>query len=196
MAEILILEDDLRLRGEIQKHLEKQGHGVFCCADGAEGLQTLKEVGFDIVVLDIRLPGMSGIEVLREVHQTLPCHPPLIIITGHGDKENAIKAVHFGAYDFIEKPFTPQVLDVSINRAISEKKQDMLNFRSYISASQSGELTARESDVAVLAAGGLSNEEIAAKLSLGGETVKSHMKKIFRKLAVTNRTALASKMRK
>lgn len=196
MAEILIIEDDLRLRGELQKHLEKQGHGVLCCAEGAEGMQTLKEVGCDIVILDIKLPGISGIDVLRDMHDNLPCHPPTIIITGHGDKENAIKAVHFGAFDFIEKPFTPQALDTSIQRALNEKKQEMQNFRAYVSASSSGEMTSRESEVAVLAAEGLSNEEIASRLQLGTETVKSHLKKIFRKLGVSNRTALAAKIRK
>lgn len=196
MAEILIVEDDLKLRTEIQKHLESGGHGVACCADGQEGLQTLKDVGCDVMILDIRLPGLSGIDVLKQIHDSLPSHPPIIIITGHGDKQNAIQAVHFGAFDFLEKPFTPENLDQSVSRALQEKKQDVLNFRSYVSTAQSGDLTARESEVAVLAAEGLSNEEIAARLSLGAETVKSHLKKIFRKLGVTNRTALAAKIRK
>jgi len=194
MAEILLIEDDLRLRAEIQKFLEKQGHGVFCCADGAEGLQTLREVGFDIVISDIRLPGLSGTDLLKEVHQTLPTHPPIILITGHGDKQSAIQAVHFGAFDFIEKPFTPQALDGSVQRALSEKKHDIASFRNYVANAQSGELTPRENEVALFAAEGLSNEEIAERLSLGAETVKSHLKKIFRKLGVANRTALAAKI--
>lgn len=194
MAEILLIEDDLRLRAEIQKFLEKQGHGVFCCADGSEGLQTLKEVGFDVVISDIKLPGMSGTELLKEVHQSLPSHPPIIIITGHGDKQNAIQAVHFGAFDFIEKPFTPQALDTSIQRALNEKKHDIASFRNFVTHAQSGDLTPRENDVAQLAAEGLSNEEIAERLKLGAETVKSHLKKIFRKLGVANRTALTAKI--
>lgn len=196
MAEILIIEDDLRLRTELEKHLERNGHTICCCSDGTEGLATLQQIAFDIIILDVKLPGISGTDVLREVAQTLPCHPPIIVVTGHGDKETAIKAVHFGAFDFIEKPFTPQALDHTIERAMNEKKQDMLNYRAYLSTAKSGELTSRESEVAYLAAEGLSNEEIATRLALGSETVKSHLKKIFRKLGVANRTALSTKLRK
>lgn len=196
MAEILIIEDDLSLRAEMESHLEANGHSVCGCPDGEEGLHTLHQMAFDVVILDIGLPGMSGTDVLKEISQTFPCHPPLILITGHGDKETAIKAIHFGAFDFIEKPFTPKSLDSSINRALKEKKQEILSFHAYISTSHGGELTARESEVASLAAEGLSNEEIAERLSLGSETVKSHLKKIFRKLGVANRTALATRLRK
>jgi DNA-binding NarL/FixJ family response regulator len=196
MAEILLIEDDLRLRTELEKHLEKGGHGVCGTADGKEGLETLTQIAFDVVILDVRLPGMSGTEVLKEVAEHFPCHPPLIIITGHGDKETAIKAVHFGAFDFLEKPFTPQALDHSISRALTEKREDALKYKAHLATTKAGSLTARESEVATLAAEGWSNEEIGQRLSMGSETVKSHLKKIFRKLGVPNRTALSSRLRK
>jgi DNA-binding NarL/FixJ family response regulator len=131
---------------------------------------------------------------LREVAATLPTHPPIILITGHGDKETAIKAVHFGAFDFLEKPFAPRVLDNSIERALVEKKQDILNYKSYLAMPEKEGLTAREKEVAYFAADGLSNEEIAERLELGTETVKTHLKKIFRKLGVDNRTSLSNKL--
>ena len=196
MAEILLIEDDLSLRTELENHLEARGHSVCGCPDGEEGLQTLQQMAFDIVILDVNLPGMSGTEVLKKISLSLPCHPPFILITGHGDKQTAIKAIHFGAFDFIEKPFMPQVLDGSIDRALVEKKQEILSFHAYILTAKGGQLTSRESEVASLAAEGLSNEQIAQRLSLGSETVKSHLKKIFRKLGVANRTALATRLRK
>jgi two-component system, LuxR family, response regulator FixJ len=196
MAEILIIEDDIRLRSEIQKFLETKGHGVSVASDGKEGLDSIRHIGYDVIVMDVKLPEMSGTDVLREISQTLPSHPPIILITGHGDKSTAIKAVHFGAFDFIEKPFSPPVLDTSIERALTEKKQDILNFKAYLAMPDNEGLTAREKEVAHLAADGLSNEEIAVKLSLGAETVKTHLKKIFRKLGVANRTALSTKLRK
>lgn len=196
MAEILIIEDDIRLRAQIQKYLESKGHGVDFATDGKEGLESIQQIAYDVIVMDVKLPVMSGTEVLGEVAKTLPVHPPIIIITGHGDKDTAIKAVHFGAFDFIEKPFHPPTLDQSIQRAITEKKQDILAFKAYVSMPENKGLTEREKEVAFFAADGLSNEEIAERLSLGSETVKSHLKKIFKKLGVTNRVSLLSKLRK
>lgn len=196
MAEILIIEDDIRLRSEIQKFLESKGYGVDLASDGKEGLESIQQIAYDAVVMDIKLPVMSGTEILKEVAKTLPVHPPIIIITGHGDKETAIKAVHFGAFDFIEKPFAPPALDQSIERALTEKKQDILAFKAYVSMPENKGLTEREKEVAFFAADGLSNEEIASRLSLGAETVKSHLKKVFRKLGVSNRVSLLSKLRK
>ncbi len=196
MAEILIIEDNSTLRQEIRRHFESLGHEVTCASDGTEGMETLMRVPFDVVVLDIRLPGIQGTDVLKKLNESLPCRPPIIVVTGHGDKANAIAAVHFGAFDFIEKPFNPADLEKSVDRALTLGKANAQSYRAYLEANEHEELTEREREVAFLATEGLSNEEIASRLGLGLETVKSHLKKVFRKLAVTNRTALASKLRK
>src|SRR5690349_7906449 len=126
MADILVIEDDLALRGEIERFLEGDGHCVVVEADGAQALSLLKSTGFDVVVLDIKLGGMSGIDVLKHLHSDLPVFPPVIIMTGHGDKNTAISALHFGAFEFLEKPFHPNTLKLAIGRALSEKKEDAL----------------------------------------------------------------------
>lgn len=196
MAEILIIEDNHELRTELAKHLERTGHIVTCASDGTEGYETLSRVPFDVIILDIRLPGIQGTDVLKKISESLPCHPPVIMVTGHGDKDNAIAAVHFGAFDFIEKPFKPSTLDASIGKALTDGKGEASRFRAYLEANQQEELTPREREVAFLAAEGLSNEQIAERLALGAETVKSHLKKIFKKLGVQNRTALSARLRK
>ena len=72
MAEILIIEDDVRLRAEIQKFLETKGHGVSVESDGAEGLRSIQQIGYDVVVMDIKLPEMSGIDIFpRHFHGKL-----------------------------------------------------------------------------------------------------------------------------
>jgi len=192
VAEILLIEDDLRLRNEVQGHLEQTGHDVLCASDGEEGLNSLRELGCHVVILDIRLPDLSGIEVLRRMAQRFPSHPPVIIMTGHADKETAIRALRFGAFDLLEKPFMPQALDTSISRALLEKRQDLIGFKNFLSTSKGEKLTQRENEVAHLAAQGLSTGEIGQKLSLGTETIKSHLKKVFRKLGVRNRAALGA----
>ena len=194
MAEILLVEDDMRLRSEIEKFLESKGHDVALALDGEEAWSSIQQMAFDVIVMDIKLPGKSGTEVLKAVAEQLPCRPPIILITGHGDKETAIQALKYGAFDFLEKPFAPPLLEKAIEKAMSEKRQDILNYRVLKSNETQGELTVREREVAVLAGEGLSNEEIANRLQLGSETVKTHLKKIFRKLGVSNRTTLSAKM--
>jgi len=195
MAEVLLVEDDNALREQLRRHLEQGGHTIIECTSGREALESIMDTAFDAVILDIKLPELTGIDVLREIRQELPSHPPVIMITGHGDKSNAIKAIHYGAFDFLEKPFSPQLIDLTLQRALTERKHEILQFRSLVEARTRSELTVREREVAALASNGLTNDEIANRLGLGSETVKTHLKKIFRKLGITQRADLAQKIK-
>lgn len=195
MADILIIEDDLSLRTQIARHLEASGHHALTCEDGWAGIKTLKQTGCDVIVLDIKLPGISGIDVLRQIASGFAFHPPVIIITGHGDKFTAIEALHFGAFDFLEKPFNPTLLDSTIARALENKHDDIQRFKTMNGAPASETLTAREREVATLASSGLTNEQIAGKLTIAQETVKFHLKAIFRKLGVENRVKLVARLK-
>jgi len=195
MAEILIVEDDLGLRTQIKKHLENKDHQVDTASDGTEGLQSVEQIGCDVLILDVRLPGRTGLEILQEMSHKLPFIPPTIIMTGHGDKESAIQAVRHGAFEFLEKPFDPEALDASIERALVERRDQIHSYRAFILNGKNNGLSPRELQVAHLAADGLSNDEVAKRLSLKSETVKTHLKNIFRKLGIPNRTALARKLK-
>lgn len=195
MADILIIEDDLTLCTQIARHLETSGHHTLTCDQGRAAIKTLKDSGCDVIVLDIRLPGISGIDVLRQI-ASFPFHPPVIIMTGHGDKLTAIEAIRFGAFDFLEKPFNPGLLDSAIARALENKHDDIRKFRAMNGVSSaSEELTGREREVATLTSSGLTNEQIAGKLMIAPETVKFHLKAIFRKLGVENRVKLAARLK-
>lgn len=194
-SEILIIEDDSKLRGQIQAYLSQKGYQVQGASDGWEGIDLLASHGCDAVILDVKLPGISGTDVLRKIATSYRFHPPVIIITGHGDKALAIEALRFGAFDFLEKPFHPQLLVDTVQRALHEKSQDIRSFRTQLTQVGSGQLTLRESEVAQLAASGLSNDQIAEKLSVGAETVKTHLKNIFKKLGVENRTTLSARLK-
>lgn len=193
--EVLIVEDDSKLRNQIQNYLLQKGFEVQNASDGWEGLEVLASHGCDVVILDVKLPGISGTDVLRKISTTYRFHPPVVIITGHGDKALAIEALRFGAFDFLEKPFHPQLLADTVERALKEKGQDIRSFRSQLVQVGSGQLTQRESEVAQLAASGLSNDQIAAQLSVGSETIKTHLKNIFKKLGVENRTTLSARIK-
>ncbi len=195
MSDILLIEDDLNLRKQIEQFLEKNGHQVVVATDIEEGLNLLLKSPLDIVITDVKLPGRPGTVFLQEMALALPVYPPVIVITGHADKNMAIQALRYGAFDFIEKPLSPPILERAIQRALMAKQQEILKYKAYLSNSETTELTEREKEVAYLAAEGLSNEEIGDRLTLGTETIKSHLKKIFRKLGVSNRAALSNKLK-
>ncbi|WP_461829537.1 sigma-54-dependent transcriptional regulator [Aquifex sp.] len=124
MGCILLVEDDKNLRYLIKKKLEEKKYIVDEASQGEEAVKKLREKCYDVVLLDIRLPDMDGLEIVKEFSQT---EPKFIIITGYGDIRTAITAVKYGAYDFIQKPFNFDLLEVSIEKALKEKKLEEEN---------------------------------------------------------------------
>jgi RNA polymerase sigma factor (sigma-70 family) len=134
------------------------------------------------LVLDVRMPGMSGIE-LQERLTVQRIRVPIIFITGHGDVQMAVRAVQAGAFDFIEKPFNDQDLLDRIQRAISfdseQRARDSLRARlSALFAS----LTPREREVMDLVVEGMSNKAVANTLGLSAKTVEVHRAKVMEKM--------------
>jgi len=112
LGKILIIDDDDQLRKSFHKLLTEEGHAVQSAASGEAGLKILRQNLTDLVILDMRLPGMSGLQTFREIHQIEP-KLPVIIMTAYGTTETAIEATKMGAYDYILKPFDiPEVLTV------------------------------------------------------------------------------------
>jgi nitrogen regulation protein NR(I) len=101
---VLIIDDDPGIRSAMREVLESDGFSVAIEADGQRGLALALANAFSIVICDLKLPGMDGLEVIRELHQTKP-HLPIILMTAHGTTETAIEAMKIGAYDYIVKPF-------------------------------------------------------------------------------------------
>ncbi len=124
MGCILLVEDDKNLRYLLKKKLEEKKYIVDEASTGREAISKLKEKCYDIVLLDIRLPDMDGLEIVKEFTKT---ESKFIIITGYGDMRTAITAVKYGAYDFIQKPFNFDLLEVTIEKALKEKKLEEEN---------------------------------------------------------------------
>ncbi|MBP7845024.1 MAG: sigma-54-dependent Fis family transcriptional regulator [Proteobacteria bacterium] len=108
---VLIVDDESSIRDLLKMRLERRGHKIICASDGKEALEKQLSFSAEVAICDIRMPGMDGFEVLKELHI------PTILVTGHGDKESAIKAVESGAFAFFEKPFDLDALEVSVKRA-------------------------------------------------------------------------------
>lgn len=108
-ARILIVDDEKNIRLTVAQALEPLAYEVATAVDGKDALHQLKEQEFNLILLDLRMPGMDGLEVLRRAVETQP-DIQIIIISAHGTVENAVEAMKLGAVDFLQKPFTPQEL--------------------------------------------------------------------------------------
>ncbi len=113
---LLIAEDERPLRALLFEELQDAGREIKLAANGLEALDLLKEEFFDLLITDIKMPGMSGIELLKEAKRLQP-HLLVIIITGYATLESAIEALKEGAYDYIRKPFSLEELRVSVDNA-------------------------------------------------------------------------------
>ena len=118
---VLIAEDEENLGQILKTFLAGRGHAVECVTDGRSALQALRAETFDVALLDIVMPEMDGLEVLRQVREDPDC-PEVIIITGNGTIETAITAMKLGAYDYMSKPYRMAEIDVLVRRAW-EKRQ-------------------------------------------------------------------------
>ncbi|RME84534.1 MAG: response regulator [Caldilineae bacterium] len=108
-AHILVVDDEKNIRLTVRYALERPEYHIDTAVNGEEALQKLTERPYQIMLLDLRMPGMDGMEVLRHVARQYP-QTRVVIITAHGTVENAVEAMKLGAVDFIQKPFTPQEL--------------------------------------------------------------------------------------
>jgi len=114
--QILIADDDKAFRALLWETLKTPAREIRLAANGREALEILKEKKFDLLITDIRMPEMSGIELLKEAKRLQP-HLLVIIITGYASLETAIQALKEGAYDYIRKPFNLEELKVSVENA-------------------------------------------------------------------------------
>ena len=121
MAKILVIDDQKSIRNTLKEILEYEKHEVQLAEDGEMGIKLFEKDKFDLVLCDIKMPNMDGIEVLDAIMATSP-DTPMVMISGHGNIDTAVEAIKKGAYDFIEKPLDLNRLLVTIRNA-SERKE-------------------------------------------------------------------------
>jgi two-component system response regulator HydG len=126
MGTVLVIDDDNSLRVAIEKILRKEGHRVLSASSGAEGMDFLQAEPVDVVLTDLRMGGMSGLDVLRAVREANPL-TQVVLITAHGTVEEAVEAMRDGAYDFLLKPVErPQLVSV-VQRAGERRRLEVEN---------------------------------------------------------------------
>jgi|SRR3972149_6504223 len=116
---ILVIDDEVFIRDLLLDFFTKLQFGVITACDGNAGIGEFRRSRFDVVLADLKMPGRSGIETLRELHQ-IHAHTPVIVMTGYPTIDSSIEALRLGAYDYIIKPFKLQELKEVVDRAIKE----------------------------------------------------------------------------
>lgn len=121
MAKVLIIDDERSIRDTLQEILSFEGHHVDTAPEGIEGLRLFEENEYEAVLCDVKMPNIDGIEVLESILAMNP-QVPVIMITGHGNVETAVKALKKGAFDFIEKPLDLNFLLITLQDALESSK--------------------------------------------------------------------------
>jgi len=179
---VFIVDDDRLVRQSIQDLLESVGLHAELFETGQEFLKRKRGDGPCCLVLDIRLPHVSGLDFQRQLAEA-GVHIPIIFITGHGDIPMTVKAMKSGAVEFLTKPFRDQDLLDAIqlalqrDRATREQQSEVDNLRK-----RYGSLTPRERDVMALVVSGMLNKQIASELGASEVTVKIHRGRVMEKM--------------
>lgn len=120
---LLIVDDEPAIRQSLSSILADEGYDVHSAASGEDGLALLAAQPFDAILLDIWLPGIDGLEVLERIQQRPAAErPPVVMISGHGNIETAVRATKLGAFDFLEKPLTLEKVLITVKNAVHQRK--------------------------------------------------------------------------
>lgn len=177
--QVFIVDDDTSVRDSLSMLLSMRGLSTQTFASAEDFLEAFQSHWRGCLVLDIRMPGMSGLELQQHLQQR-GCTLPVIIVTGHGDVAAARQAFKARAVDFIEKPWNVDQLAESIDQALSEQREVSMR------EDRLQQLTQREREIVQWIAKGLHSREIGEQLGISPRTVETHRAHIMNKLHVKN----------
>lgn len=120
-AKVLVIDDESIVCHSCRRILEKVGHKVETSTTSEGALKKLEKVRFDVAIVDLKMPGIDGMEILRRIKQKYP-ETSVIMITGYSTVETAVKAMKMGAFDYVSKPFTPDELQIIVKKALDKKR--------------------------------------------------------------------------
>jgi FixJ family two-component response regulator len=188
-GEIFVVDDDPAVRDTLSLVLSTAGYQVICFADGAALLAVARSRTPAAILLDVHIPGKSGLDILKELHgEDYPA--PIFMISGHGDITMAVSAIKNGALDFIEKPFRGTELVVRLEEAIGAYARRQAQFAGSNIATLHfpgrEPLTRRERDVLEQFTSGASNKEAGRTLGISPRTIEDHRANIMKKLGAKN----------
>jgi FixJ family two-component response regulator len=188
-GEIFVVDDDPAVRDTLSLVLSTAGYQVICFADGAALLAVARSRTPAAILLDVHIPGKSGLDILKELHgEDYPA--PIFMISGHGDITMAVSAIKNGALDFIEKPFRGTELVMRLEEAIGAYARRQAQFAGSNIATLHfpgrEPLTRREREVLEQFTAGASNKEAGRTLGISPRTIEDHRANIMKKLGAKN----------
>ena len=177
-----VIDDDEALRDSLAFLLRTARLDVQSYPSAMAFLEALPEANLSCVITDVRMPGMSGIDLLRRLRER-KISVPVIVITGHGDIPLAVEAMRIGAIDFLEKPFDDEVLIASVKTALRQKEGEAKRHgeRAEIEG-RLGALSNRERDVLGGLVAGRPNKQIAFDLGISPRTVEIYRANVMEKM--------------
>jgi two-component system, LuxR family, response regulator FixJ len=174
---ISFVDDEPHVCKAVQRTLSRQGYQVRCFFKAEEFLRETRGTRCDLLITDVNMPGMDGIELLRQIKRLQPSLP-VLVVTGYGDIPLAIRAIKAGAEDFIEKPLNKDTLLPTIQFVLHKRKQGN-PIEGYF-------LTPAEKNVLLMLISGKSNKDIALELGRSVRTIEDHRASLMHKLGVKN----------
>ena len=196
---LLLVDDDPNLVLLVKDYLELQGYEVTTADNGKEALKVLGEQIPDMIICDVMMPEMDGYALIEQVRQDpRTSWIPVMFLSAKGQSQDRVKGLHIGADVYMVKPIEPEELVAQVesslkqaNRLMLHKANLSLDEGSRIHVPNHVELTPTETKVVQLVAKGLSNREVAEKLSVSRRTIESHVSNMLNKTSLKNRTELA-----
>jgi len=183
---VFVVDDDAAVRNSLRLLVKSVGLTATALASAQEFLASYDPLQPGCLVLDVRMPGMSGLELQQRLNLR-GAVIPVIFITGHGDVPMAVEAMQHGAFDFLQKPFRDQDLMDRIQRALEKDRANRaeLGKRSHI-REQHETLTPREREVLALVASGKANKVMAADLGVSQRTIEIHRARVMEKMGASS----------
>ncbi len=179
---VYVVDDDASVRKGLSRLLRSVGRRVLTFEDPNVFLETERDKGPACLILDMMLPGLTGLDVQAKL-KPMSSHLPIIFITGHGTVPASVQALKQGAADFLEKPFDDDVLLAAIDAALKKHMNVLADDHEIEEARKNyATLTSREREVMALTVKGLRNKEIADLLEIAEKTVKVHRGRVMQKM--------------
>jgi FixJ family two-component response regulator len=181
-ARVFVVDDDASVRKSLGRVITSAGYAMELFASAQEFLACPPPTGPCCLVLDVRMPGITGLDLQKTLAEAVH-RVPVVFVTGHGDISMSVTALKGGAVDFLTKPFDKKALLDAIARALARDTRDLATEARIGDIQERAKLlTPRESQVFALVVTGMLNKQIASELGVGEKTVKAHRARVMEKM--------------